>query len=137
MITLEPQSTTGLDCPNCGREFRRLEGAFRDDEGVIGVYLIDLHRHGEPTAHVAMSTVDRHGGLAALYSELRWIDGAFSLMVRTAPADSFFQQRFGAALLSRDEALTHPLKETFFHLSDHLTLAERTLRQHFGLDADA
>jgi hypothetical protein len=136
MITLEPVSKTGLDCPSCGKEFRRLEGAFRDEDGVRGVYCVDLHRDGEPTALIVMAIGDDNGVPAAVFSELRWINGAFSLMVRDAPADSFFSQKFGAALLSRDEALVHPLKETFFHLSDHLTLAEPTLRQHFGLEAD-
>ena len=137
MIRLEPVSKTGLDCPTCGRAFRRLEGAFRDDEGVTGVYLVDLHRDGEPTAQIAMSTVDDSGTPVAMFSVLRWIDRGFQLIVRDAPAGSVFQERFGPVLLSRDAALIHPLKETFFHLSDHLTLEERTLRQHFGLDPDA
>ena len=134
MITLEPVSKIGLDCPSCGRDFRRIEGAFRDAEGVLGVYCIDLHRDGEPTALIAMATTDERGVPAAVFSELRLIDGAFSLMVQDAPAGSFFRDKFGAALLSRDQALAHPLKETFFHLSDHLTLEERTLRQHLGFD---
>jgi len=128
---------TRITCDECGTAFHRLFGMVDEDGAPAGAYTLDLHV--KPLcALLAMITDDAAGRPTQVVAELRVVEGRPELMLRDTPADPFYRRGFvferGGRALDRAAALVDPLKETFFHMSDHIVLEDSRLRAHLGLD---
>jgi hypothetical protein len=128
-------------CGACGGSFRRIFGEVWRDERPGGMYSADLHREkGHPTAILAIGlllpTTDAQFTVVSCTCDL-WLSDAheFQLGLReSAPSLSYYAGEIFGRMRSRSELLSDPLKEDFFHVSDHVCLGDTRLRSHFGFN---
>jgi hypothetical protein len=118
------------ECPECGRPFRRVSGALLDDERAAGLYSADLHYGRHRTAVLAIGAPDADGRLRGVTLNIRDDGDQLSLSFRDPIDDEWFHSRFGR-LLTRAEALKDPMRDHFFHLSDHIDVSDIRVRRHF------
>jgi hypothetical protein len=120
-----------LECKGCSKPFRRVRGVFYEGEDNAGVYTVDLH-FGDPRyAIIAMAAPSDAGRPTGVVCRL-WTKGdQYQVGLIDPPPDPYFQENFGE-VLTRREALAHPLKETFFHLTDHVCDSDLRVQQHFS-----
>ena len=127
-------------CSACGGSFRRIFGEVWRDEKPGGMYSADLHREkGRPTAILAIGLLlpatDGKFTVVSTTCDL-WLNDAheFQLGLReSAPSLSYYAGEIFSGMRSRSELVSDPLKEDFFHVSDHVCLRDTRIRSHFGL----
>src|SRR5258705_3568039 len=121
-----------LACPGCDRPFRRVYGTLEEDGVPAGAYAVDFHYGRDRRyAHLAMEAPDAKGRPRGVVCRLWTQDDSYQVSLQDPPEDPYFRETF-ANLLGRSEALKHPLKETFFHFSDHICESDLRVRTHFG-----
>jgi hypothetical protein len=127
-------------CAECGGVFKRLFGEVLAEGESRGIYSADLHREkGVPTAilTIMMGFPADDGTWAPLGVTCNlWMNaaGEFQLGLRDFPPKSrYYESELLGTLLAREEIINDPIKEEFFHVSDHICLNDRRLRTHFGL----
>ena len=127
--TIEFEEPTYSTCECCGERTTHLVRFVSRDDSAFGVYLADFS-----PGHDFVSVLVSFGG---------WGDDSFTPADRTAfafriwisensyqvglvdGADTKFKNGYFGQILSREEALGHPLRQEVFDLSDHIVECDR------------
>jgi hypothetical protein len=122
-------------CPNCQSNFSVCRGSVYDESKPIAIYLVALHScNSNKLADMAI----------AIKNELESLEKAFAITLNIIstekeyqvsiiePQDSlWYKETYLGTLLKREEAREHPLRELFFHITDHIVLEIPEINNYF------
>jgi hypothetical protein len=137
VLTIEfPDPIQGEPCPCCGGRTTRLTRFVCSDGNAHAVYYA-MFADNHPERMVSLAVSLGEWGEDSTPAERL----AFPLRLRAAAseyqvglidaADSPWRDvKFLGRMLDRDEALTHPWKDEVFHLTDHIVMEDRAVKEY-------
>jgi hypothetical protein len=127
-------------CAHCGTEYPRVYGNVIEDERQAGVYSADLHENHQShdrRALLAIGTVgwDEDTQEWQKYSVTLdiWPTATeFQMTLLDAEWSPYEEGQHLGHILDREEALASPLKDTFFHMADHIVVDDPRVHSHLN-----
>lgn len=132
-IPLDDRTTNSIPCGDCGRSFPHITGWVQTDDRTIGAYFASCHRHQGWA--VAIDGVLGLWGEGAEDKDRVTFACEFrpsGAMALDAPQTLNASPEIAGRMLTRDEALQHPLISEFWEFVDTIAISDpdvvRTLR---------
>lgn len=129
-------------CPCCGGRTTALTRFVHKDEDAHAVYLATFSgNHPEKVVSLAVGLGEWGEGATtndrvAFAMQLRCTAAGFAVAVVDGNTSPWSGAAFLGRLLSREEALAHPLIREAFHLTDHIVEEDEPIREYLEAVSD-
>jgi hypothetical protein len=144
MLTIEFESPREQGpCPCCGGRTTALTRFVHKDGNAHAVYLASYSdNHPEKVVSIAAGIGEWGDGTSpsdrvAFALQLRCKDNSYAVSVIDGNESPWTNAAFLGRLLSRAEAMAHPLVTEAFHLTDHMVLEDNPIIGYFSANGDA
>src|SRR5437899_567639 len=123
-------------CPHCEETFTVSRGSVYDEGEGASIYLAALHEcGGGRTAHIAVAVKEGYGVFTeTCAASLQIVNGGenFEMSLVDPEYSPWKDIGYLGRMLRRDEVLSGWLKDTFFHLADHIVTENPTVRAYLS-----
>lgn len=138
-LSLEPiDRLKPFHCPCCGREAQSGQGYVFEDERPLAIYFATLHdaenKNGVALA-IGIGEWSDDGSrqcCTAMGIDVGSTDSEFRMRVVEPEESPWAKTKVLGPLLSREQALIHPLKTKIFEIADHIVTNDGTIAAHLG-----
>ena len=144
MLTIEFEAPRDQSpCPCCGGRTTALTRFVHKDGDAHAVYLATYSdNHPEKVVSIAAGLGEWGDGTTpkdrvAFAMQLRCGEDGYAVSVLDGEHSPWTNAEFLGRLLSREEALKHPLIREAFHLTDHIVLEDEPIKSYLSASSDA
>jgi hypothetical protein len=121
-------------CPHCKTRFVVSRGSVYDKGAPFSIYMAALHECGNGrTAHIGIAIKEGYGPFTEkCAATLQAVNGGvnFEMAVVDPEYSPWNNLDYLGRMLGCDEVLVCPLKETFFHVADHVITENPTINNY-------
>ena len=122
-ITIDHQDVSQT-CDHCHKTFDVSRGSVYEDGEGFSIYLAGMHEcHSGRSVHLAIAVREGYKEFqetCAVAMQVRATETDFEMFVADVKDSPWRGESYLGRMMDREEALNSPLKETFFHIADHV-----------------
>ena|SRR5437660_6448373 len=122
-------------CDHCRESFQVVRGSVFDDGNGIALYLAAMHGCDARVVDLAIAIREGYSGnkeTSAIFMKVRPRADEVQMTVVDSTNSGWRTEDYLGRSLTRDEALTSPLRDSFFHIADHLVAEIPELRAYLA-----
>lgn len=124
-ISLDKQLVKQI-CPHCQEDFSACRGSVYDESKPVAIYLAAMHKCFQgKTVHLAIGFTKGYQSLSETSSIMMSIvptEKDFEVRIIEPNDSPWKDERYLGHMMKQEEARTSSLKETLFHIVDHIVL---------------
>ena len=121
-------------CPHCEETFTVSRGSVYDNGEGASIYLAALHECGSGrTAHIAIAVKEGYGEFTeTCAASIQIVNGGddFEMSLVDPEYSPWKDLDYLGRMLRREELLSGSLKDTFFHIADHIVTENPTINTY-------
>ncbi|HLQ61971.1 MAG TPA: hypothetical protein VK131_08920 [Candidatus Acidoferrales bacterium] len=140
-VAFDDQVRTGV-CKHCGGGYRSVWGTVFEEQEAVAMYCADLydhfHEHSEPRVVLALAVGDWRDqagsrSRCAVSMQAWGVGNEVHFAVTDARGSPWQEWGMVGWSMTRREALSSPLLDTFFRIADHIAYYDHRLDRTLGL----